>query len=265
MSITHEAILKRRDIFDVNPNLIKIETGWNPRKNLGNMDELMASIIANGVIEPITVRNVNGDLFLVDGERRLKATLAAISTGNDIKTIPATIARRGISDTEAMLLAIAKNDGKPFLPSEEAAAYQRLKVWGVTVKEIAQRVGKSEPHVYNRLKLVDAAPEVREAVDTKSIGVTDARKIVMESGGDIEKQKEKLAKSKDRKENAAPKCMCRKDVMETMENVHAINPTNPETLKLLIGVKVGLWMVLNDEDDYHDAMNSMKKDGWIKG
>jgi ParB/RepB/Spo0J family partition protein len=264
MAFTHEAVLKRRDIFDVNPNLIKIDPAWNPRKELGNMDELMASIIANGVIEPVTVRNVNGDLFLVDGERRLRSTLAAISAGNDIKTIPATIARRGISDTEAMLLAIAKNDGKPFLPSEEAAAYQRLKVWGVTVKEIAARVGKSEPHVYNRLKLVDAAPDVREAVDTKAIGVTDARNIVMESGGDVQKQKEKLAKAKERKENAAPKCMCRRDVMETLENVTAIKTTNEKTIDLLMGVKTGLWMVLNDEDDYQDAMRKMKKDGWLK-
>jgi hypothetical protein len=58
--------------------------------------------------------------------------------------------------------------------------------------------------------------------------------------------------------------MCRKDVMEVLENVHAIKPTNENVKNLLLEVKTGLWMVLNDETDYHDAMTAMKKDGWIK-
>lgn len=264
MAFTHEAIVKRRDIFEVDPRLVKIDKNWNPRSDYGNMEELMNSIIANGVIVPITVRKVMGDLYLVDGERRLRATITAIKGGNEIKSIPAMIARNGISDSEALFTAIASNDGKPLLPSEEAAAYQRLKNWGVTVVDIAKRVGRTEVHIYNRLKLVDAAPEVKVALDKKEIGVTEARNIVMESAGDIEKQKAKLAKTKERQENAAPKCMCRKDVMEVLENVHAIKPTNENVKNLLLGVKTGLWMVLNDETDYHDAMTAMKKDGWIK-
>ena len=264
MAVTHEGILGRSDLFKVDPRTIKIDKNWNPRTDYGDMDELMASIIANGVVVPITVRKVKDDLFLVDGERRLRATLAAIGNGNEIKSIPARIARNGISDTEAMFFAIASNDGKPLLPSEEAAAYQRLRNWGMSVAEIAKRIGRTDVHIYNRLKLVDAAPEVKVAVDTKQIGVTEARNIVTESAGDIEKQKAKLAKTKERQENAAPKCMNRKDVMETLENVHSVKPTNERTEQLLLGVKVGLWMVLNDEDDYHDAMSKMKKDGWIK-
>jgi len=264
MAVAHESIVGRGDLFKVDPRLIEIDKNWNPRTDYGNMDELTASIIANGVVVPITVRRVMDKMILVDGERRLKATLAAIKAGNDIKSIPARVARNGVSDTEAMFTAIASNDGKPLLPSEEAAAYQKLKNWGVTVVDIAKRVGRTEVHIYNRLKLVDAAPEVKVALDKKEIGVTEARNIVMESAGDIEKQKAKLAKTKERQENAAPKCMCRKDVMEVLENVHAIKPTNENVKNLLLGVKTGLWMVLNDETDYHDAMTAMKKDGWIK-
>jgi len=256
MAVSHEAIVKRRDIFDVDPRRVKIDPTWNVRKDMGDMDVLEASIIANGVLEPITVRIVEVDMILVNGERRLKAALSAISKGHDIKTIPAMVARRGISDIEAMLQAVTKNEGKPFLPSEEATAYQKLRNWGMDVKDIAARVGKSAPHVYNRLKLVDAAPEIKAAVDTKEIGLTDAKTIIAESGGDVQKQKDKLKEPRIQ----APKIMSRKSIMETLENIHAIKLTSAS----VTGIKTGLWMVLNNETDYITAMESMKKDGWIK-
>ena len=256
MAVSHDAIVKRRDIFDVDPRRVKIDPTWNVRKDMGDMEEMEASIIANGVLEPITVRIVEVDMILVNGERRLKAALSAISKGHDIKTIPAMVARRGISDIEAMLQAVTKNEGKPFLPSEEATAYQKLRNWGMDVKDIAARVGKSAPHVYNRLKLVDAAPEIKTAVDTKEIGLTDAKTIIAESGGDVQKQKDKLKEPR----TPTPKIMARKEIMKTLENLQALKPANAS----IIGVKTGLWMVLNNEDDYITAMESMKKDGWIK-
>jgi ParB/RepB/Spo0J family partition protein len=256
MPFTHEAVVKRRDIFDVDPRLVKIDPTWNQRKDFGNMEEMEASIVANGVLEPITVRVVDADMVLVNGERRIRATLSAIKNGHDIKSVPAMLARRGISDTEALILATVKNDGKPFLPSEEAAVYQKLRAWGMDVKDIAARFGRSAPHVYNRLKLVDAAPEVKTAVDTKQIGVTDAKAIITESGGDVQKQKDKLKEPRDK----PPKILSRKEIMETLDTMHGLKPANAS----IIGVKTGLWMVLNNETDYITAMESMKRDGWIK-
>jgi len=103
---------------------------------------------------------------------------------------------------------------------------------------------------------VDAAPEIKTAVDTKEIGLVDAKTIIAESGGDVQKQKDKLKEPR----TPTPKIMARKEIMKTLENLQALKPANAS----IIGVKTGLWMVLNNEDDYITAMESMKKDGWIK-
>ena len=102
--------------------------------------------------------------------------------------MPCIFERNGISELEALTLALIANDGKRLGPVEEASGYKRLANWGVTPREIAQKVGKSEVHVRNRLALIDAAPSVTAAVQAKEITVTTANQIVRQSGGSIEAQ-----------------------------------------------------------------------------
>lgn len=204
MGTTYEAVIKRRDMYEVDPYKVKIMDGWNPRKEfdpLGDDEdkELLDSIIANGVIKPITVRNIDGTFYIVDGWRRHSAVLAANNNGSEIKSIPAILARKGISDIEAMFESLNSNSGKKLKPSEEAEAFSRLIKWGLTIAEIANRVGKSYMTVQRRLEIQDAAPEVKQAVDEKVINVGDAREIVAQSEGNIEAQKEGLEKAKEKK------------------------------------------------------------------
>jgi ParB family chromosome partitioning protein len=197
MPTKHEAILKRRDVYEIDPRGIEVAKGWNPRTDFSGEEELRDSIIENGVVEPLTVRMDDNRIILVDGERRLRATLRAIAEGHEIKSVPAIIARRSISDPEAMILAILKNDGKPLTAAEEAEAFRRLAAWGMNQKDIARRIGRSQPYVSGRLALIDAAPEVREALARKEIKVNAANRIVAKAGGSVERQREELKKTRE--------------------------------------------------------------------
>lgn len=205
----HQAVIKRRDIYEIDPLQVAVQDGWNPRngfdpeKDPEDM-ELVESIFQNGVYQPITVRNVGGALLIVDGWRRYNAVMLARKRGAEIVSIPAIMARKNISDSEAMIGALNSNTGKKLLPSEEAEAFSRLVAWGLNPQEIARRVGKSHMTVVRRLELVDAAPEVKADVDTKAITQAEAKTIVKDSEGNIDAQREALKQKKvEKKEKKA--------------------------------------------------------------
>lgn len=84
---------KRKDIFLVDPRNIRVVDGFNVRRDF-DLEELKEQIKSKGVLNPITViayKDENGmELYkLVDGERRYRATMLAISEGADIPFVPA--------------------------------------------------------------------------------------------------------------------------------------------------------------------------------
>lgn len=202
-----EGFGKRSDLFHVDPRYIKVRDGWNDRTDFSGEDELMESIKAVGVKLPLRLKKTKeGLLNLIDGERRLRATLRAISEGCDIKTVPAIVAPHTMNDIDLYFESIIANTGKPPTPSEEANSFKRLVAWGVSVKEIAQKTGRSETHVRNRIELSGAIPCVKKSLDEKEITVKDAQEIVKESDGDIEAQEKALEskKIKPKKRNKKP-------------------------------------------------------------
>jgi ParB family chromosome partitioning protein len=200
-----DAVKTRRDVFQVDPRQIVVQDGWNPRTDFTGEEELRDSIIENGVITPLRVRlDTDKQIILVDGERRLRATLRAIQEGHGIATVPCLQERAGISDVEALLNAIVANQGKPLDPVEEAEAYRRLNAWGLSPAEIGKRIGKSDQLVRQRLSLVDASFEVKSALKSDEISIKTATDIVRESGGDLQQQSEQL-KSAPRKNNRRPR------------------------------------------------------------
>ena len=95
-----------------------------------------------------------------------------------------------------MFVSLVSNDGKRLEPLEEAEAFRRLTAWGVPVKDIARRMGRSSVFIYQRLKLVDASPELKQAIEEKEVSVGTAAKIVQESAGNPMSQKQGIAKAK---------------------------------------------------------------------
>ena len=195
-----EGILGSIHMIKVDPHHIKVKGGWNPRTNFDGEEDLMKSIIENGVRVPLTVRRVGEDIVLINGERRLRAALRCIKEGYEIPFVPCTFLPNNSSDIEAMYEMYVTNDGKRFEPLEEAELFRRLRAHGISTKDIAARIGRSEAYVNRTLALVNASPEVREQLKAKKIGVGDARKIVKKSEGDIGKQKKELDSTKKHKE-----------------------------------------------------------------
>lgn len=192
-----DGVRRRTDLFFVDPLVIKVVDGWNDRTDFSGEEELRDSIIEEGVKQPLKIRkSKDGTLELADGERRLRATLRAIKEGNAIEEVPVIAVSKKTSEIDLYLESLIANTGKPFTPTEEANSYRRLMAWGISVRKIAKKVGKSETHVRNRLELSNAIPAVRKAVDSGEITVKDAQEIARESDGKVDAQTEALEKKK---------------------------------------------------------------------
>ena len=144
----------------------------NPRKTYDQdkLDELAASIGADGVLEPIMVRPAEGydepTWQVVFGSRRVRACRIA-----GLATIPALI-RTDLSDAQALELQIAENNQRQDVePLDEADAIRELvETHGRDVHDVAARLGRSLPWVRARLALADATGEVRDLLSAGTIG-----------------------------------------------------------------------------------------------
>lgn len=161
-------------------------SGFNPRKHFDetSLYELADSIKQQGVLQPITVRPVDGtDRYgIVFGERRYRASVIA---GRD--EIPAIVTE--LSDEEAEEMAITENlQRKDVTPVEEAAAYQRLIESGRhTVQTLAQLFGKNENYIRTRLKFTALIPEIAALLDADEITISVAAEICR-YGEDIQRE-----------------------------------------------------------------------------
>lgn len=174
------------DLFKVDPHKIVIQDGWNPRSciDANALEELKASMRDNGFYpdKPLLLHRKADQLILISGHRRLRAVLGLIDEGVPFIAVPAVLDQSG-DDGDLLARALAANqNGVPLEPLDEAAGFKRLTGYGWEPKRIAEKVGRSLSHVYGRLKLLEAEPEVMQAVETKTITTTDAVRVVRRSG-----------------------------------------------------------------------------------
>ena len=151
-------------------------SGFNPRKRFDetSLYELAESIKQQGVLQPITVRPVDGtDRYgIVFGERRYRASVIA---GRD--EIPAIVTE--LSDEEAEEMAITENlQRKDVTPIEEANAYQKLIDSGRhDVQSLTVQFGKTEAYIRTRLKFVSLIPEIALLLEQDEITISVASEI----------------------------------------------------------------------------------------
>ena len=148
------------DIDRVTPN------PHQPRTSIDalDLDALVASVREHGVIQPLLVSEVpaaDGGVGyqLIAGERRLRAARAA-----GLTRVPVTV--RQSTPRELLELALIENVQRLDLnPLEEAHAYQRLvDEFGLTQREVAERVGRSRTAVTNTLRLLDLPAEIHHSI-----------------------------------------------------------------------------------------------------
>ena len=130
---------------------------YQPRRDMdpSALEELAQSIKAQGVMQPIVVRPIDGGRFeIIAGERRWRASQLA-----GLDKLPAMV--REVPDEAAIAMALIENIQREDLnPIEEAVALQRLQQeFQLTQQQVAEAVGKSRVTVANLLRLI-ALPEV---------------------------------------------------------------------------------------------------------
>ncbi len=138
------------------------------------LEELAASITEVGLLQPVVVRKLGGGNYeLVMGERRWRASQRA-----GLEYIPAIV--RETPDTDMLRDALLENLHRQQLdPLEEAAAYQQLlDDFGATHEQLAQKVGRSRPHISNTLRLLNLPPAVQKKLAAGVISAGHARALL---------------------------------------------------------------------------------------
>ena len=138
------------------------------------LEELILSIQEKGVITPITVREIKEGYEIIAGERRWRASKKANKSH-----IPAYVI--GVkNDSEIMEISLIENIQREDLnPIEEAEAYMVLSnKYGLSHKEIAQKVGKKRVTVSNSMRLLKLPPEIRKSLRDGHISQGHARAIL---------------------------------------------------------------------------------------
>ena len=158
------------DLIDPNPH--------QPRGAIdpASLTELVASIQAQGVLQPILVRRSESDgdrYVIVAGERRWRATIIA-----DRPTIPCHV--RAMSDEQASAAALVENLQRADLTAlEEADGYRRLMTeFGLTQQRLGHAVGKSRSHIANSVRLLDLPEAVRAHLRSGALTAGHARALL---------------------------------------------------------------------------------------
>lgn len=158
-------------------SLEHIETNpYQPRTHFDQdaLEELAESIRTQGIIQPITVRQLSQNKYqLISGERRFQASRMA-----GLQTIPAYV--RTANDQQMLEMALIENIQRENLNAIEIAlSYQRLiSECSLKQEELGERVGKKRSTVNNYLRLLKLPPEIQAAIRDNYISMGHARAIV---------------------------------------------------------------------------------------
>jgi ParB family transcriptional regulator, chromosome partitioning protein len=157
--------------------------------NEEQLAELAASIVANGVVQPVLVRPLpEGRFQLIAGERRWRASQLAGKA-----TIPAIL--RQVSDEQAMEITIVENLQRADLnPMEQARAFERLsREFHMTQEQMATRTGKDRATVANFLRLLRLPAAVQARVESGELSFGHARALLaFEHAEEIEKASKRV-------------------------------------------------------------------------
>jgi ParB family chromosome partitioning protein len=149
---------------------------YQPRRKFeqSSMDELCQSIQQYGVIQPINVRKISNTHYeLVAGERRLRAIAMAGQ-----KEIPAIVV--DIGEDDSAIIALIENLQREDLGyMEEAEGYRNLiKEHGLTQEELAQKIGKSQSTIANKIRLLRLSPMVKKMLADNNLTERHARALL---------------------------------------------------------------------------------------
>ena len=176
-------VSNNNSIDSIDINLIEINP-YQPRDTFETeaLKELAASIKAQGIIQPLTVRKLANNAYqLISGERRLRASKLA-----GLTEVPVYI--RAANDQEMLEMALIENIQRENLNAIEVAiSFQRmLDECSIKQEELGERVGKNRSTVTNYLRLLKLPPVIQAALRDSKISMGHARAMI--SMDSIDKQ-----------------------------------------------------------------------------
>ncbi len=204
--------IKKIPVSDIIPNRFQPRTIFDESK----IDELSRTIHTHGMIQPIVVREYeDGKFEIVAGERRWRAVK---KLGWD--TIPAIV--KNMTDTETASVALIENlQREELTPIEEAKAYGKLlELHNLTQEALAQRLGKGQSTIANKLRLLKLPEEVQQALLDKTLTERHARALlplknpeqqiklmneIIEKNLNVKQTEERVAKLLEKKPKPRPK------------------------------------------------------------
>lgn len=161
--------VNRLPIDQIEPNPNQPRTVFDPAR----LQELAASIQANGIIQPLIVRKIGDKYHLIAGERRWRASRLA-----GLKEVPIVIAN--IHDDRLLEVALIENIQREDLnPIEVAVAFEKLSNdLGLSHEEIGKRTGKDRTTITNMLRLLRLPGDVQLLLAEKRLSMGHARAIL---------------------------------------------------------------------------------------
>jgi len=158
------------ELYKISPNPDQPRSAFDEE----SLEELAASISKIGVIQPVTLRQLDEDSYqIIAGERRYRASIMA-----GLNSIPAYI--KSVDEDAVMEMALIENIQREDLNSIEIAlAYQNLiNSLMLTQEQLSERVGKKRATITNYLRLLKLPAEVQMGVKDKKIDMGHARSLV---------------------------------------------------------------------------------------
>ena len=156
-------------ISEVEPNAAQPRKAFDPAE----LETLAESLNQYGMIQPITVRMVDGMYQIITGERRWRAARMA-----GLSEVPVIVITA--DDKKAAELALVENIQRSDLnPIEEAMGFAALiEEYGLTQEEAAKRIGKSRSAVTNSLRLLNLPESVRKMIENGDLSTGHAKVLL---------------------------------------------------------------------------------------
>lgn len=162
--------IKHIPVEEIIPNPYQPRTVFDDER----IEELCITIKEHGIIQPIVVRAREGRYELIAGERRWRATRKL-----GLETIPAIV--KDLNDSQAASIALIENLQREGLTAiEEAIAYQKLiDLHQLTQESLAQKLGKGQSTIANKLRLLNLPATVQEFLLQRKVTERHARALLV--------------------------------------------------------------------------------------
>lgn len=165
----HHEQIEQIPIDSIKPNRFQPRSVFSEEK----IEELARTIHTHGVIQPIVIRSVGEGYEIIAGERRYRAMKLL-----DWTEVPAIV--RELDDKETASIALIENlQREELTPIEEAYAYEQLlELHSLTQEALAQRLGKAQSTIANKIRLLKLPDEIKNGIMEKKLSERHARALI---------------------------------------------------------------------------------------